>query len=133
MSKHVSATFKVESWDEQTSVEGADGAGKLSRAVVDQALSGEIEGSGRAEWLMCYRADETAEFVGLQRIEGSVGGRSGSVVLTSSGSFDGKRVDGAIAVIAGSGTGELAKISGAGTFTAPIGSEAEVELDYELG
>jgi hypothetical protein len=133
MSNRASATFKVESWDEQTTVEAADGTGKLSRAVVDQALSGEIEGSGRAEWLMCYRADETAEFVGLQRIDGSLGGRRGTVVLTSNGSFDGKQVAGSISVIEGSGTGELTGISGDGTFAAPIGSEASVKLDYELG
>ena len=36
-------------------------------------------------------------------------------------------------IVEGSGTGELAGITGGGTFTAPLGSEATVELDYALG
>ena len=80
MSEHASATFKVESWNEETTVEARAGAGKLRSARVEQSLSGEIEGAGLAQWLMCYRADETADFVGLQRIDGTVGGRRGSFV-----------------------------------------------------
>jgi len=36
-------------------------------------------------------------------------------------------------VVDGSGTGELAGISGSGSFDAPLGSEASVELEYEVG
>ena len=82
---------------------------------------------------MCYRADETADFVGLQRIDGTVGGRRGSFVLTSNGTFDGKVAAGEMRVVEGSGSGELAGISGAGSFSAPLGDQAAVELDYELG
>ena len=133
MSAHASANFKVESWNEETTVEGESGAGKLSSARVEQSLSGEIEGAGLAQWLMCYRADKTADFVGLQRIDGTVGGRRGSFVLTSNGTFDGKVAAGEMRVVEGSGNGELAGISGAGSFSAPLGDQAAVELDYELG
>ena len=81
---------------------------------------------------MCYREDETADFVGLQRIEGTVGERSGSFVLTSNGTFDGKVAAGEMRVVDGSGTGELAGIEGGGSFSAPLGSEAAVELDYSI-
>lgn len=130
MSERASATFKVESWNEEKTGEAEHGA--TAPARVEQSLSGEIEGAGLAQWLMCHRADETAEFVGLQRIEGRVGGREGSFVLTSNGDFDGKRAAGEMSVVEGSGTGELAGITGAGSFTAPLGSEATVELSYEL-
>jgi hypothetical protein len=131
MSEHASATFEVESWDEGTTVEAE--AGRISSAKVEQRLSGEIQGEGLAQWLMCYRADETADFVGLQRIEGRLGGRDGGFVMTSNGTFDGKVAAGEMRVVEGSGTGELAGISGGGRFSAPLGSEATVELDYELG
>ena len=79
--------------DEQPYVEGDEGA-KLARASVRQAFAGDIEGEGAVEWLMRYRADKTADFVGLQRVEGRIGARSGSVVLRSTGSFDGSEARG---------------------------------------
>jgi hypothetical protein len=82
---------------------------------------------------MCYREDETADFVGLQRIEGSMGDRSGSFVLTSNGTFDGKVAAGEMRIVDGSGTGDFAGIAGEGSFSAPHGSEATVELSYSVG
>jgi len=131
MSEHASATFKVESWNEDKAVEAERGA--ISLARVEQTLSGGIEGTGLAQWLMCYRADETADFVGLQRVEGELDGRRGSFVATSTGSFDGKVAAGEMRVVDGSGDGDLTGISGSGSFSAPLGNEATVELDYELG
>ena len=132
MSAHASANFKVESWNEETTVEGESGAGKLSSARVEQSLSGEIEGAGLAQWLMCYRADKTADFVGLQRVEGRIGERSGSVVLRSTGSFDGSEAKGPLTIVVGSGTGELEGIAGDGELRAPMGGEPSVSLSYSF-
>jgi hypothetical protein len=131
MGEHAKATFKVEFWDENKTVEAERGA--ISLAKVEQSLTGDIEGEGLAQWLMAYRADQTADFVGLQRISGKVGDREGSFVLTSNGTFDGKVAAGDMVVVEGSGDNELAGISGTGSFSAPLGSEATVELDYEIG
>jgi len=78
------ATFKIESWDEQPYAELENG-GKLTKASVTQALSGDVEGEGSVEWLMCYRDDGTADFVGLQRIVGRLGDRTGSFVVLQAG------------------------------------------------
>jgi hypothetical protein len=131
MGEHAKATFKVESWDENKTVEADRGA--ISLAKVEQSLSGDIEGEGLAQWLMCYRSDKTADFVGLQRISGKLGDREGSFVLTSNGTFDGKVAAGDMVVVEGSGDGDLAGISGTGSFAAPLGAEATIELDYEAG
>jgi hypothetical protein len=131
MGEHAEAAFKVESWDENKTVEAESGG--TSFAKVEQSLTGEIEGEGLAQWLMCYRADKTADFVGLQRISGRVGDREGSFVLTSNGTFDGKVAAGEMVVVEGSGEGEFAGIRGTGRFAAPLGSTATVELDYEIG
>ena len=132
MSKHVEGTFKVEDWQEEEYGSLGDGR-KLSRASVKQAISGDIEGHGSVEWLMCYRPDKTADFVGLQQVDGRLGDRSGSFVLRTSGTFDGEVAKGELAVVPGSGTGELDGIDGRGEFKAPLGSEAYVSLDYDLG
>lgn len=131
MATQAQATFKIESWDEETYGELA-GGGKLTRASVKQALSGDIEGDGAVEWLLCYRADETADFVGLQSVAGKVGARSGSFVLQVNGSFDGGKAMGEWSVVPGSGTGELEGIRGRGGFSAPPGSEAAVTLEYDF-
>jgi hypothetical protein len=132
MSKHVEGTFKVEDWQEEEYGSLGDGR-KLSRASVKQAISGDIEGQGSVEWLMCYRPDKTADFVGLQQIDGRLGDRSGSFVLRTSGTFDGELAKGELTVVPGSGTGELDGLDGRGEFKAPLGSEAYVSLDYDLG
>jgi hypothetical protein len=131
MTETASGQFKVESWDEQTYAE-FDGGGKLTRASVTQAFSGDIEGHGAVEWLMCYRPDETADFVGLQRVTGQVGERSGTFVLRTNGIFDGREAKGEWFVVPGSGTGDLRGLRGRGGFTAPLGPEATITLDYDF-
>jgi hypothetical protein len=132
MTKHADGTFKVEDWQEEDYSSLGDGR-KLTRASVKQAISGDIEGRGSVEWLMYYRPDKTADFVGLQQVDGTLGDRSGSFVLRTSGSFDGDVAKGELTVVPGSGTGELESIDGRGEFNAPLGSEAYVSLDYDLG
>ena len=131
MSTHAQAQFEVQSWDENT-YEELDGEAKLTRASVGQAFTGDLEGDGSVEWLMCYREDKTADFVGLQRFVGRLGSRSGSFVMQTQGSFDGTEAKGSLDVVAGSGTEELSGITGTGAFAAPLGSTASVELDYDF-
>ncbi len=131
MTTQAHGTFKIQSWDEQPYVESDDGA-KLTRASVKQAFAGDIEGEGAVEWLMCYRPDQTADFVGLQRVEGRIGERSGSVVLRSTGSFDGSEAKGPLTIVAGSGTGELEGIAGDGELRAPMGGQPSVSLSYRF-
>lgn len=131
MSTHAQAKFEVQSWEENAYAE-LEGDAKLTRASVGQAFTGDLDGEGAVEWLMCYRQDKTAEFVGLQRFVGSLGGRSGSFVMRTEGSFDGSEAKGSLTVVAGSGTEELSAITGTGSFAAPLGSTASVELDYDV-
>jgi hypothetical protein len=126
-----SGTFHVESWDEQTYAELA-GGGKLTRASVTQTFAGSIAGAGSVEYLMCSVPGATTRVLGLQRVEGRVGERSGSFVLETVATFDGREVRGAWSVVSGSGTGELPGLRGDGAFTAPLGSDASFSLDYEL-
>ena len=125
------ASFQVTGWDEQTFVE-LDGGGKLTQATVQQAISGDIEGSSDVRWLMAYTAEDRAEFVGVQTVTGALANKSGSFVLRSVGTFDGKQAVGDLTVVEGSGTGDLAGISGTGSFEAPMGDTATVSLDYFL-
>jgi len=132
MSTHITGKFKYTSWDDNAYEELSCGR-RLTRASVVQDLSGDIEGEGSAEWLMCFRPDRTAMFVGLQRLTGTIGERSGSFVVESRGTFDGELARGRWMVVPGSGTDDLRDIRGEGSWEAPQGPEATFELDYDLG
>ncbi len=123
--------FKITSWNEDTYKE-LEGGAKLTRASVTQGFTGDIEGEGAVEWLMCYSLEGTARFVGLQRVEGSLGGRGGSFVVECAGDFDGGQAKGNWKVVPGSATGDLTGLGGTGAFQAPLGSKASYNLDYEL-
>ena len=123
--------FKITSWNEDTYKE-LEGGAKLTRASVTQGFTGDIEGEGAVEWLMCYSPEGTARFVGLQRVEGSTGGRGGSFVVECAGDFDGGQATGNWKVVPGSATGDLAGLGGTDAFQAPLGSKASYNLDYEL-
>jgi hypothetical protein len=132
MSMRATGTFKIQGWNEKPYDE-IEGGRKLTHASVEQAFAGAIEGEGTVEWLMCYRPDQTADFVGLQRIVGQIEGRSGSfVLLQTEGTFDGQEARGRLSVAPGSGTGELEGLRGEGEFRAPHGGEPSLSLDYAL-
>jgi hypothetical protein len=64
---------------------------------------------------MVYRPDNSGSFVGLERIVGRVGGRSGSFVLQHTGTFDKTDVNGTFFIVPQSGTGELVNLRGEGS------------------
>jgi hypothetical protein len=129
---HAHGKFDIASWDEEAYVE-IDEARKLTRATVTQRFSGDITGDGAVQWLMFYRVDGTADFVGMQRIVGQLGTRSGSFVLETTGSFDGRKAVADWTVVPGSGTDDFEGLQATGRMEAPMGSTASYELDYSLG
>src|SRR3954453_13866765 len=131
MTEHATGSFKIQSWDEQPQAE-FDGGTKLTRASVTQGFSGDLEGSAATESVSFYRADRTADIVGLQRFEGTLAGRRGSFVLQSVATFDGTTAKGTVLVVPDSGTGELSGLSGRGEWSAVSGPDGELTLDYEL-
>jgi hypothetical protein len=124
-------SFEILSGDED-SYEERDGGAKLTHAWGDQKFSGDIRGDGNVHWLMSYAADKTAHYVGLQRIKGSVGGRTGSFVIEATGDYNGTSSHGSWSIIEGTGNGDLGGIAGRGSFDAPGGPKASYELDYDL-
>lgn len=125
-------SFQITSFNEDA-YEDRGSSAKLTHAWGDQAFSGDIEGEGAVHWLMSYRPDGTARYVGLQRIKGEIGGRKGSFIIEATGDFDGAASRGTWSVIPGSGTDDLNGITGTGTFEAPGGPKATYELQFELG
>lgn len=131
MKKRANARFAITSWNEKAYSEGQD-LPKLTRASVTKTFTGDIEGEGQVEYLMMYRSDGSATFVGLERINGRIGGRSGSFVLQRSGVFENGLAKESYSVIAGSAAGELRGLVGDGSSAVGHGMEHPFVFNYDL-
>ena len=121
-------TFEVTHGGEDVLHETGDGP-KLTHASGTQRFTGDLQAEGAVDWLMCYLPDRSATFVGLQRIDGSLAGRTGTFVMHAVGSHDGSGSRATWTIVHGSGTGGFAGITGEGSFHAAGGPTVTYVLD----
>jgi len=131
MTTQATMTADITSWNEETYFGGEEGA-KLTRAMVAQSFTGDLDGEGTMEFLMCYRPDGSAGFIGQQRIDGTLGGRSGSFTLHAAGAYEGADARWTWSVVPGSGTGALTGLRGDGTAGAGSDMKVAMTFDYDL-
>jgi len=130
MKKTANARFAITSWDEKPYSEGPD-LPKLTRATVKKTFTGDIEGEGQVDYLMMYRSDGTATFLGLERVTGKVGGKTGTFVLQRTGVFEDGQAKESYAIVPGSATGELRGLVGEGMSSVGHGMEHPFTLNYQ--
>jgi hypothetical protein len=123
--------FDIRSWDEKPYSEG-EHLPKLTKASVAKTFTGDIEGEGHVEYLMMYRPDGSAAFVGLERIVGQIGEKRGTFVLKRIGVFEDGRAKESYSVVPGSATGDLVGLKGEGNSAVGHGMEHPFELSYEF-
>ena len=132
-SVQVTGTYGIKAWDEKT-WDGKDRAeqpgAKLTHAVVTFTFQGGIEGEGNVHYLMTYRDDANATYVGLQQIVGRLGDRSGSFVTLVNGVFEDGAATSTWSVVPGSGTGGLRGLRGEGSTVAHHGDSQPFTFDY---
>jgi hypothetical protein len=131
MKKSANARFAIKTWDEKPYNEG-QGLPRLTRASVMKTFTGDIEGEGQVEYIMMYRGDGSATFVGLERVVGRIGGKSGTFVLQRIGVFENGQAKESYSVIPGSATGELQGLRGDGSTAVGHGVEHPFSLNYDL-
>lgn len=104
-------TFEVRLEPQQVSEPGqAAGLGRLS---INKQFSGDLEATSTGEMLAAMTAVEnSAGYVALERVVGSLHGRSGSFVLQHNGLSDRGAQQLTITIVPDSGAGDLAGISG---------------------
>lgn len=128
---HITGAFEVTGWEQTPLDEPAEGPPR-SRATVTKTFTGGLDGSSAAEVLVCGQAAYTAQ----ERIDGRIGERAGTFVIQH-GAVTGDAADGegrpvsTGVVVPGSGTGELAGITGTVTFRHDE-TGAVFTLDYDL-
>lgn len=124
------SSFEVTRWD-PADADDPDEGPQLARIVVEKAFTGDFEGTGLGEGLFCGMEDPTsgAGYLVSERLIGQLESRSGSFVIQHGGLMGPgvpPRTFGN--VVPGSGTGELAGLTG----TVEIGDGHTFTLTYEL-
>jgi hypothetical protein len=131
MREHAAVTFTIKAWNEAAYNE-MPGAPKLTRTSVTKAYQGDLTGEGKLEYLMMYRDDGSATIIGLERVVGTIGGRSGSFVLQHSGTFERGIATVKLSVVPGSGTDRLRGLKGEGQFAVGHEPPYKMALDYDF-
>ena len=126
---HATGRIAVKTYEPTAYDHPAEGPA-LVRIHVEEDFSGDIEGSGVAEFLQTSKSDSEASFVGVERVTGSLGGRSGTFVFQDQGTLKDGVVSGTWFVVPDSSTGDLSGLRGEGGFRAELGQGADITLDY---
>jgi len=131
MSNHASGTFEL-NWEDLGSEE--EQGNSFGRARVTKTFSGDLTGTSVTEIMMVGTPAGPAAYVGIERVDGTLGGRKGGFVLQhSAGSDDGTPETQWMRwrIVPTSGTGELTGIRGEGRIRNDGGAHSYV-LDYTL-
>ncbi|HMD84944.1 MAG TPA: DUF3224 domain-containing protein [Terriglobia bacterium] len=128
---HASGTFDVELTPQQPDNKEAESA-KLGRMSIDKKFCGDLEATSKGEMLSAMtEVKGSAGYVALERVSGTLHGRSGTFVLQHSGTMTRNAPELSITVVPDSGAGQLVGLAGKMTIKTADGKHF-YELDYTL-
>jgi hypothetical protein len=127
---NASAPFTNDRYDEERYRE-AEGV-ELTQVHISRTFTGDLEGESTAE-LLTAKSAGGGGYVGHDVITGTLAGRSGGFVFQHTGLMGPGGVTNAGTIVPGTGTGELAGITGEGTMLADEEGNHTLTLEYEIG
>jgi hypothetical protein len=119
-------SFELPTW--QDDVYAAPEGRTFSRVSLTKVWSGGIVGESSAELVMMVADSGAAAYVGIERLDVAVDGRKGTFAFAHVARGD----EFSVAVVDGSGTGELDGLAGTLQITVSPEGEHTYELDYTL-
>lgn len=130
MTTHASGTFEVK-LNPQAADEYADAA-TMGRMSIDKLFRGGLEGSSKGQMLTAMTdVKGSAGYVAIERVTGTLDGRSGTFVLQHNGTMTRNAPQLVITVVPDSGTGELTGLAGTMTIDIANGKHS-YGFDYSL-
>lgn len=127
----VSGSFSVSMQPLPNYAQAAEGA-TLGRMSIDKTFAGGLEASSQGEMLSAMSPVEgAAGYVAIEKVSGSLNGKTGTFVLQHFGIMDGITSRLILEVVPRSGTGELAHLSGTMEIRREAGDHF-YDFDYEL-
>lgn len=132
MSKRARGPFDVKLAPQKPDNPQAEGSG-LGRMSIDKQFHGDLEATSQGEMLaMRTEVANSAGYVAIERVTGTLGGRSGSFVFQHSSTMNRGVASQSINVVPDSGTGELKGLAGAMTITIAEGGKHSYDFNYTL-
>jgi hypothetical protein len=130
-------TVTAQDWDEQRTDE-IDAERAIANARWSTVWTGDIEGTSTCHLLIAYTGGNPAQpeslvgpYAGYEVVRARIAGRTGTFVLSETGAHSGAVARTEVAIVADSGTAELAGITGTGNYAATA-QQYELTLDYQL-
>jgi len=125
MTETAVAVFDLGKWEPQT--QDAAGNTEFAQVTIEKTFTGAVAGTSRVEMLTA--SNETSRmYVAVERFSGSVEGRTGSFVLRLTAGDEGL----SLVLLPGSGTDELAGITGTADIAIDDAGTHTFTLSYEL-
>jgi hypothetical protein len=133
---HADATFEVTEFTPSDYVSPVTTGSPVGHAHMVKQFTGEL--AGRSTTQFSYAFDDRSgvgTYVALEAFEGTLDGRSGAFAFAHSATTDGQsaeRLHELMVIAPGSGSGELAGITGTGAMVVDDDGTHRVVLDYEI-
>ncbi|WP_326958899.1 DUF3224 domain-containing protein [Amycolatopsis sp. NBC_01286] len=125
MTSTATASFVLDKWEPQATDEAA--GTEFARVAIAKTFTGVVEGTSTVEMLTASNATSRA-YVAFERLAVSVDGRKGAFVLHHTADDTGLTLK----ILTGSGSGELAGISGTASIEIDEEKNHTFTLTYEL-
>jgi hypothetical protein len=132
MTQHARGPFDVKIAPQKADNPQAENAG-IARMSIDKQFHGDLEAASQGE-MLAVRTDiaNSAGYVAIERVTGSLHGRKGSFVLQHSSTMNRGVPTQGIAVVPDSGSGELSGLDGTMTIVIAEGGKHSYVFDYTL-
>jgi hypothetical protein len=109
-----------------------EGRTATGRMILDKHYSGDLVATGKGEMLTAMTDTKgSAAYVAMERVVGTLHGKSGSFVIAHSGSMRGEASQLTVNIVPDSGAGQLMGISGTMSFKR-VERNHVYQLDYVL-
>jgi hypothetical protein len=130
MATHASGTFEVKLVPQAAEDKAEDTT--LGRMTIDKQFHGDLEGTSKGQMLSAGTAVKgSAGYVAIEKVTGTLHGRSGSFVLQHSGTMTRGVPQLSVTVVPDSGTGELVGLTGQMAIKIADGKHS-YEFEYTL-
>jgi len=129
VTKHAKGTFDVKMAPQTDDKVGDPTVGRMA---LDKQFHGDLEGTSKGQMLaVSTDVPESAGYVAMERVNGTLHGRKGTFALQHNGVMTRGEPELSITVVPDSGTGELAELAGNMTIDIVDGKHF-YELEYIL-
>jgi Protein of unknown function (DUF3224) len=128
LSSHATGPFEVKITPQDDKSEDAN----LGRMTIDKQFHGDLEATSKGQMLTGMTSVKgSAGYVAIEKVSGTLGGRSGSFVLQHTGTMTRGTPQLSVTVVPDSGTGQLVGLTGSMKINIAEGKHS-YDFDYSL-